>query len=340
MGRLSGADAEELALFGRRMEEAAKRLESIRSEVTAVVRQAQWDGEDAVYFRDLWQYRLSAMLQGAVVLTRNASAVAIRNADQQRTTSATDSGSVGPGGLGFGGGGRGPGSGPYGDPGAVKPWDPFDTPGKWLDRFSGAVDIVQGAGAWANKLGDASWLGRVGNGSVLHAMQGMTKSGWYAGLDSVGKAAGALGTVFDAASFGLALAGGDADKIKASGLDLGVGLAFTALQGAAIACPPAFIALGVAQIGYTFVPDEWKVALVDGVGQAGQDVWNAAVASTGAVVDAAGATADAVQDAAGAAVNAVQGVASGAADAVQDVGGAVSDIASGGFNSVRSRLGW
>jgi hypothetical protein len=318
MGRLSGADAEELALFGRRMEEAANRLDSIRSEVTAVVRQAQWDGEDAVYFRDLWQYRLSAMLQGAVVLTRNASAVAIRNADQQRTTSATDSGPVGPGGLGFSGGGRGPGSGLYGDPGAVKPWNPLDKPGDWLGRFSGAVDIVEGAGAWANKLDDASWLGKVGNGSVLHAMQGMSKSGWYTGLKSAGEVAGNLGTVIDAASFGFALAGGDANQIKASGVDLGVGLVFTAAQGAAIACPPLFIALGVAQIGYTIVPDEWKVAAVDGVAQAGQNVWNAAVATTGAVADAAGAT----------------------ANAVQDVGSAVSNIASGGFNGARSLLGW
>src|SRR5688500_130929 len=101
------------------------------------------------------------MLQGEVTLPRNASAVAIRNADQQRFASATDSGSVG-----GPGGGAAPWSGLYGDPGAVKPWDPLKVPSDVVGVVGGLGTILGGFRGVLDKVGDASWLARVGNGSV------------------------------------------------------------------------------------------------------------------------------------------------------------------------------
>jgi hypothetical protein len=92
MPGMSGADADELEQLGHRMEAAADRLGAIRDEVTAVVRQAHWEGDDALDFRDQWQFRLTGLLQGASAATREAGQVAVRNAVQQRVVEGAGGG--------------------------------------------------------------------------------------------------------------------------------------------------------------------------------------------------------------------------------------------------------
>src|SRR5438552_12760226 len=92
MGRMYGADADELDRLGRHMQAAADRLDAIRGEVSAAFNRIHWEGGDADYFRGQWHYRLSGLLHATVSATREASAALARNAEQQRVASGTDGG--------------------------------------------------------------------------------------------------------------------------------------------------------------------------------------------------------------------------------------------------------
>lgn len=93
MGRMSGADADQLEGLGNHMRAAADRLEAIRGQVTADLNRSPWEGGDAEHFRGQWHYRLSGLLHTAVLATRSASTSLHANAAQQRKASASTGGS-------------------------------------------------------------------------------------------------------------------------------------------------------------------------------------------------------------------------------------------------------
>ncbi len=287
MARMSGADADELEALGHRMVAAADRLNGIRDEVTAVVRQAQWDGDDALQFRDLWQFRLSALLLAATSATRDASVVIIRNAEQQRFASGTENGTV-PSVRDPSHHGGGSGTSTAGD------WDWLNGPTTWIDRLSAITGLADDTVDWMRDTGRfAKWA----------------DNPLFKNFDAYGapvlKGASTFLTVLDVGidvtKLGFGLVNQDWDQVKLSSVDL----ALTGITaGAMVVCPPVGLALGGAQVVWSFVPDDVKLDVINGVGSAAGAAWN------------------------------------GAVDVAEDVGGAVADLAQGGFNALGDVFGW
>jgi hypothetical protein len=293
---MSGADADELEQLGHRMEAAADRLGAIRDEVTAVVRQAHWEGDDALDFRDQWQFRLTGLLQGASAATREAGQVAVRNAVQQRVVSGTDNAAV-PGPITSGP--HGPGNG--GDIGAVRPWDPFVFDQMtWIEAGMGVVGISGAIGETTDWMRDSTKLAKFLDNGFIKGADGLFNNPAF---KTANKWLGGIGVALDGVKLGNAIAGGDPTDIKAASFDVAFGATSLAVG---LAFPPAGIALAVVGVGLEFVPDHTKAAMVDGVADAAQWTWHEA----GKVVDAD-------------------------IEAVKDVGEAAASIVTGGFNTVR-----
>jgi uncharacterized protein YukE len=108
-----GADADELDRFGGSLENASTRLESVESQLTAVLRSVRWTGSDAQRFQAEWP-NLGARLRATAAALATAGTAVHRNATEQRQASETGAvtGSAGAliGRSGGGGGG-------WGDPG-------------------------------------------------------------------------------------------------------------------------------------------------------------------------------------------------------------------------------
>ncbi|MFF5230424.1 hypothetical protein [Dactylosporangium sp. NPDC000521] len=278
---MSGADADELERLGQRMQEAANRIEIIRGEVSATVGRASWDGDDGQHFRDLWQHRLSGLLQQAASSTRAAAVVAVRNAHEQRAASGADGG----------GGGVFPLTCTVGD----DTWslkNLADLAGKALSAFGAIAALVEQFGPKkfakiAKSLGGAGDVvgGFIDVGLLVNAIQHGRQTG-------------------------------DWDGTKVAAADVVADVAFPLLEAAAFATfPPLGVAVVVADVGWNlFVPDEAKLAAVNGVIDAGRHL-----------ADAGGHVVSAVADV---------GRAAG------DVGGAVADIAKGGFNGAKKFFGF
>jgi hypothetical protein len=119
---------------------------------------------------------------------------------------------------------------------------------------------------------------------------------------------GRAGVGLELLQIGEGFVSGDADKMKAGAVDLGVHYAFKGLAAAAVGFPPALIVVGAAEVAWeVFVPEELKVQIFDGVVDAGR----------GAI--------EAVGD---------------FGNAVGDVGEAVGGFVSGGFNGAKKLFGW
>ncbi|MEV4512586.1 hypothetical protein AB0K00_26905 [Dactylosporangium sp. NPDC049525] len=280
---MSGADADELQRLGLRMQEAANRLEGIRSEVSAAFARTAWDGEDGQHFRDLWQHRLSGLLLQAAGSTRAASVVAVRNAQEQRIASGAD-------GTGGGGGSFPPSC-----------------------TLSGPVDQN---GGFLKVLGDLNTVVIGGIATVLGQLDAKK-------FGKVAKAVGGVGDVVGGAIDVYTLVNaiqhgnrtGNWDSTKVATADVVADVAFPLLELATIGFPPAAIGIFVADVGWNLlVPDDAKLAAVNGVIDAGHHLY-----------DAGGHVVSAVAD---------------VGRAVGDVGGAVVDIAEGGFNNAKKLLGW
>ncbi|MGI5242987.1 hypothetical protein [Dactylosporangium sp. CA-139066] len=270
MAGLYGADADELERFGQRLRESADRLEAIRGEVGSAFARAQWEGDDAQHFHDLWQHQLSGRLRAASTATRDAAGVVVRNARQQRDASAAD------GGGGGGGGAWGP---HLGDPGAVTAWSvDLDKLEPWVERAGGLVTILGGMKA-LERFEPAFNVAEKRLGYVSAAVGGF--------------------------KFGAALANHDTDGVKAGAVDLTADAVFAGLAVVSVGCPPLAIGVGLAEIGYSFVPAEAKVAAADAVIDAGKHVGHAATEL---------------------------------GHAAADVGGAVGGMISGGFHGIQKAL--
>ncbi len=82
-----GADPEALTQLAQRMSQAAQRLESIRTELTARLGHTYWGGPNADQFRQQWQYRLSPAVASAVSSLQGAARLLTANALEQRVAS-------------------------------------------------------------------------------------------------------------------------------------------------------------------------------------------------------------------------------------------------------------
>lgn len=105
-----GADADELDRFGGSLENAGNKLESVESQLAAVLRSVRWTGADAERFQADWP-QLSARLRATAAALATAGAAIHRNAVEQRQASETGAVTGGVGALvgrsGTGGGGLG-----------------------------------------------------------------------------------------------------------------------------------------------------------------------------------------------------------------------------------------
>src|SRR5256885_8091615 len=306
MGRMQGADADELDRLGRHMQAAAGRLDALRGEVTAAFNRTSWEGGDADYFRGQWHYRLSGLLHAAAGATREASAALARNAEQQRIASGTEGGSVGTGLV--------PGVGPSGAVGGIDVGALAATLFGAGGQLMMIPDLLKLAG---HDPGVGALLGKPWMSTLLeeHTLLHIPDSatGLAAGLRRVDKAGplALIGLGFDGVGFVKGLA---SDPSGADTYQAGIDTAFDVAEIATVECPPVSLAIGAVHLGYDVAE-----AIHPGVGKA---VAEGTAHAAAAVVDTA--------------VNAVVTDA----PVVQGVAGAGGDVESGGLNAGRDFFHW
>lgn len=94
MGRMVGADPDQLEDLGNRMKAAGDRLDGVRSDISAALSHSHWEGGDADHFRAEWHSYLAPLLHGAASSARQASVTLRANAHQQREASGDSAGPV------------------------------------------------------------------------------------------------------------------------------------------------------------------------------------------------------------------------------------------------------
>jgi hypothetical protein len=288
MTGLVGADVGELVSLGKSLDRAADRMESIHGEIGSSFDRSQWEGDDAQHFRDLWQHKLSGQLLQTASAARVAANVLARNAQQQVQASGSDNGPV-PflGSLG---------ATSAGDPGGVEPWDPLDS--KPVDWFTKGIGVVGGTGTILKGIGDLAKDGR-----ILKAAEG---------FKGVAEKFDGVSAFVDGWELGTGIVDHDPDKIKVAAVDIAADATFKGLEIATVGFPPAFIAVGIADVGWQFVPKDDKVAIANAAVDVARDVGDVAGAVGRGYVDAATSVGHGVADAAGAAGAVVSGGLSGA----------------------------
>ena len=108
MGRMVGADPEQLDELGRAMAGAAQQLSAVSTRVRAQLHAVEWSGSDAQAFRHAWDAVHRRILEAATTRLHDAASTLHRNADEQRQASAVTGpaggGTAAPAGLtgGFG----------------------------------------------------------------------------------------------------------------------------------------------------------------------------------------------------------------------------------------------
>jgi hypothetical protein len=182
-----------------------------------------------------------------------------------------------------------------GDPGAVEPWDPWDS--KPVDWFTTALGVTGGMGTILKGVGDVAK-----DAKIFKAGEAASRF-----ADKFGGVA----TGIDALKFGSAILDHDSDGAKVAAVDIVADVGFKELEAVTWECPPLFIAVGAADVGWQFVPDKDKVAIAD------------------AAIDLAGAVSHGYADAA-------TSIGRGVADAAGTAGAVVSS----GLSGAKKLLHW
>jgi len=313
MGQMYGASPDQLDGLGSHMTHAADRLDTIRSEVAALLRHSHWEGGDADYFRGQWNYRLSAQLLSVAILAREGAITVRANAQQQRDASGVG-GSYGGYRLGT------PGSSTRGNVNNGFSFDDLVSLGLYgLSAFGYIGDIADGLRPFYKDFPAAR--------KIVDAVDGLVEGNL--GTKLLGKALG----VFDIPLqvFGIywdyqhgVNAPPDSAEAFNSRVDVAFGvteLALTIALFTPIGPAAGLVLLGVGGIHVlydTFVSNQEIYSdIVESVGEVAGEVWDGVVDGYHVASDAVGAAADAVESAIGTAEDAARDVISGGVNAVK-----------------------
>ena len=260
MGKMLGADPDQLERLGAAMSELAEQVDGIRGEVNSLLARTTWVGRDGDAFRDDWRGRWGHLLVAVADAGRDGACVLRENAAQQRRASAADGGAVGQG-----------------------------SPVDW-----GAPPTAAGpsSSGWKDPLDNVMW----GLGASSEAIAAITHFKWVKFDDPAlaskikifGEGLGVLSTAYDAVGFVHGMAT-DPDSNDTANDGISAGLGVAALVAGSI-CPPVGIAIGVAGLVFgvaTEMDPTLGRDIVDGFVNGATTVWEGASAVAEGAVDLA-----------------------------------------------------